>query len=215
MVPELAALRAGAAALLRAQGRADLADVLESGELQLSGEPQTWLVGSREVTAHVIAIVLAAPELVALTRQPAALDRVRDALAQAMASPTTALAELLPVMRLPAIGRAWQTAYRSVPISEMPERPPPSAVLAGAADLLEALGRHGAAEVARRGELDVADVPTSGERALVRYVLHLTAPDLALAKRDAAIAEELREAITEAGTRAAEAVADVELRLRV
>ncbi|MNC96632.1 hypothetical protein D3C83_140560 [compost metagenome] len=50
---------------------------------------------------------------------------------------------------------------------------------------------------------------------VVRYVLRLVPVDLAAAQRDDALAERIKRAVGDAGTRAFEQVSSVELRARV
>jgi hypothetical protein len=151
----LAALRAGTAALLAAEGEAQLADTVRAAQIELAGAGERWSMGAREVTAQRVALVVPAAAFVTLTGDPAKLEAVRAAFAQAMRSPETELADLHFELLLPGIERAWSRAYRDAPVRDVPaERPDSGAVLAGAAALLAAAGAREAVEMlAGRGSM--------------------------------------------------------------
>ena len=136
----IAGLRAGVAAILAAQGDADLSTIVENAEVELVGAPDVWSLGSRTAVAHRVALILEPAAFVELRRDPARREAVRDAFAAAMRSPGTELAELALVLKLPGIAQPWRRAYREAVPRQTPERPGDAAVLAGAAALLEAAG---------------------------------------------------------------------------
>src|SRR5262249_34870370 len=62
----ISALRAGAAALLDAQGEARLARVVRAARVEIAGAGEAWAMGSRQVTAHRVALVVPAAAFVEL-----------------------------------------------------------------------------------------------------------------------------------------------------
>ncbi|WP_437503593.1 hypothetical protein [Sorangium sp. So ce1099] len=211
MIPALTALKAAAAALLEARGDRGLAALVGGAELALAGPPERWSLGSRAVSASRLSLAVDAPAFAALTADASRLAAVREAFASAVRTPETELADLALLLRLPGVGRGWNQVYREAALSDAPERPHPDAVLGGAAALLEASGDAPGAAMLRRARLEAAQVPSSGGAALVRCVVRLDPADLAALDRDGERAERLRRAVRSAGTRAAEAVASVEL----
>ncbi|WP_437875720.1 hypothetical protein [Sorangium sp. So ce513] len=211
VVPALSALKAAVAALLEARGERGLAALVGDAELALAGPPARWTLGSRQVSASRVTLAVDAPAFAALTADAARLAVVREAFASAMRTPETELADLTVLLRLPGAGRGWNQVYREAALPAVAERPHPDAVLGGAAALLEASGDARGAAMLRRGRLEAAQVPSSGGVALVRCVVRLDPADLAALDRDGERAERLRRAVRSAGTRAAEAVASVEL----
>ncbi len=205
------ALRAGAAALLEAEGDPALAELVAAADVEIVGPGEPWSMGSRTVTAHRVALSVGAPAFAALGASPARLDAIKRAFAHAMRSPETELLDLHLELRLPVIERPWAHAYRAAPIAHR-ERPLPEAILAGAEALLEALGEPAAAALLRRAELETALVPGTS-RPLLSCVVRLPPADLAAAQRDAALGERLRRAVHDAAT-SAEEVATVDLALR-
>lgn len=208
-----AALRAGIAALLEARGAKTLAEVVARAEIDLVGPGEAWTLGGRAVRADRVALVVDAPDLVFLGADPARIEAIRDAATAAMRSPTTELAELSAVLRLPSVGRAWRDVYRGDARLPSAEPPTDEAVLAGAAALAEASGDDRAAAMMRRGRLEHAAVPSSGSIGLTRWVLRLAADDLARAERDVALAHRLARSVEAAATRAADRCASVDLAL--
>ncbi|WP_437658085.1 hypothetical protein [Sorangium sp. So ce1182] len=211
MIPALTALKAAAAALLEARGDRGLAALVGGAELALAGPPERWTLGSRAVSASRLSLAVDAPAFAALTADASRLAAVREAFASAVRTPETELADLSLLLRLPGVGRGWNQVYREAALSDAPERPHPDAVLGGAAALLEASGDAPGAAMLRRARLEAAQVPSGGGVALVRCVVRLDPADLAALDRDGERAERLRRAVRSAGTRAAEAVASVEL----
>ncbi|MGK3999722.1 hypothetical protein [Sorangium sp. So ce1024] len=211
VVPALSALKAAVAALLEARCERGLAALVGDAELALAGPPARWTLGSRQVSASRVTLAVDAPAFAALTADAARLAVVREAFASAMRTPETELADLTVLLRLPGAGRGWNQVYREAALPAVAERPHPDAVLGGAAALLEASGDARGAAMLRRGRLEAAQVPSSGGVALVRCVVRLDPADLAALDRDGERAERLRRAVRSAGTRAAEAVASVEL----
>ncbi|WP_437741666.1 hypothetical protein WME73_40695 [Sorangium sp. So ce302] len=210
MIPALTALKAAVAALLEARGERGLAALVAGGELALAAPPQRWTLGSREVSASRLSLAVDAPEFAALTADPSRLAAVKEAFASAVRTPETELADLSLVLRLPGVGRGWSQIYREAALPAAPERPAPDAVLGGAAALLEASGDARGAAMLRRARLEAAQV-SSGGAALVRCVVRLEPADRAALDRDGERAERLRRAVRDAGTRASEAIASVEL----
>ncbi len=207
----LPALRAAVADLLRAEGRLELAAIVAAAGLELATPPERWSMGSREVAAARLALLLDAAPFAALSSDPTHLAAIHDAFARAVRTPETELADLTPVLRLPGLDRGWNRAYRDAPIPPAPERPDPGAILAGAAAFLEAAGHPRAAAALRRATLESAEVPTAGPTLLIRYVLRLDPADRVAADRDRDLEDSLRRAVREAGTRPAAAVAGVDL----
>ncbi|WP_437853158.1 hypothetical protein [Sorangium sp. So ce363] len=210
MIPALTALKAAVAALLEARGERGLSALVAGGELALAAPPQRWTLGSREVSASRLSLAVDAPEFAALTADPSRLAAVKEAFASAVRTPETELADLSLVLRLPGVGRGWSQIYREAALPAAPERPAPDAVLGGAAALLEASGDARGAAMLRRARLEAAQV-ASGGAALVRCVVRLDPADRAALDRDGERAERLRRAVRDAGTRASEAIASVEL----
>jgi hypothetical protein len=226
-----AALRAGAAALLKERGEGDLGAAVARADVEIIGPGEPWQMGSRAVTAHRIALVVDAPLFAALSADPGKMAAIRGAFEAAVTTPETALADLALVLRLPGVQIGWHRAYREAPASySAGEEPPPlDGVLGGAAALLDARaqaaltgsGGGGRAKVAspdaqaaailRRATLEAADIASASSPPLVRYVVRLDPPDRALAERSPEIAERLRRAVHDAGTRASAAVAAVDL----
>lgn len=211
MIPAAQALRAGAAALLDARGENDLARIVAAADVEVVGSPESWAMGSRTVSAHRVALLLDAPVFASFAGDAQKVDAVRSAFAAAMRTPETELAELAVVLRLPTIQAGWHRAYRDAPQKLIEdEARDPSAVLGGAAALLEATGDLRGAAVLRRGNLLVADVPGGSFPSLVRYVLRLDAADFAAAARDSALSDRMKRALHAAGTRATEVAATVD-----
>lgn len=201
----LAALTAAAASLLEARGQARLATLVERARVEIAGAGEAWSIGSRTVTAHRVALVVAAPAFLEITGDSARLDAIKEAFAHAMRSPSTELLALHVELALPGDGRPWSGAYRDAPVRHRPaERPDPQAILAGAAALLEALGDRAAASLLDRARLEAAEVQ-GVETPLTRYVLRLAPGDRAHTLANAALCEGLRRAVGDAAVRAGEA----------
>jgi hypothetical protein len=219
-VTALAALKSGAIALLDAEGKGDLAAIVAAAELELTGTEE-WGMGSREVTAQRLALIVDAPAYLKLTGDEHTLDAVRGAFARAMRTPSTELAELAVVLRLPEPGsRGWHHVYREAPVIRLPERPPPERVLAGAVALLRARGARrargamAAAQILSRGALECEDLGYS-DTPLVRYVVRLPGDDLAEVQSDGEISLEISQAVIAAGTRASERLARVDFAVKL
>ena len=201
----LAALRVAAASLLEARGQARLATLVERARVEIAGAGESWSIGSRTVTAHRIALVVAAPAFIEIGSDSSRIDAIKEAFAQAMRSPETELLALHVELALPGDGRSWSGAYRDAPVRHRPaERPDPQAILAGAAALLEALGDGAAASLLDRARLEAAEVQ-GAETPLTRYVLRLAPADRARTLADGALCEQLRSAVRDAAVRAGEA----------
>lgn len=204
MSEPLAALRAGAAALLDAAAERRLAAAVRSAEVELAGS-ERWAMGSREVTAHRVALVLSAEALLALSDENA-FRAVRSAFAQAMRSPDTELLDLHLELRLPGVERPWARAYRDAPQRNEPPEHPPEAVVEGAAALLDAMGERAAAAIMRRATLEMASIP-SAVTPLTRCVLRLPPEDRARAASTPGLEERLLRALQNAAVRAGETLA--------
>jgi hypothetical protein len=201
-VSALAALRAGAAALLEADGEGALAAIVRAARIDLAGPGETWTMGSREVIAHRVALAVPAEAFAALAADGAKLGAVREAFAQAMRSPATELCDVCVELLLPVVDRPWGQAYREAPVRSAPAgRPDPETVLAGAAALLSAAGDEAGAAMLGRARLSAAEGP-----ALTRYVVILPPRDRAETWRDAALEARIRRAVRDAALRAGEEV---------
>ena len=201
----LAALGAAAASLLEARGQSRLAELVARARVEIAGTGESWSIGNRTVTAQRVALVVAAPAFIEISRDPARIDAIREAFAQAMRSPETELLALHVELALPGDGRSWSGAYREAPARHRPaERPDPQAILAGAAGLLDALGDRAAASLLDRARLEAAEVQ-GVETPLTRYVVRLAAPDRARTLDDVALGDRLRSAVRDAAVRAGEA----------
>lgn len=201
----LAALGAAAATLLEARGEPRLAALVARARVEIAGEGEPWSIGNRTVTAHRVALVVAAPAFVELSGDGARIDAVKEAFAQAMRSPATELLSLHVELALPGDGRPWSGAYREAPARHRPaERPDPQAILAGAAALLEARGDRAAAALLDRAHLEAAEA-LGVETPLTRYLVRLAPADRARTLADAALSERLRRAVHDAASRAGEA----------
>lgn len=210
----LAALKMGAIALLEAQGKQDLAAIVRDASLELAGT-EAWGIGSRDVTAHRLALIVDAPAYLALTGDAHLLGPVRGAFARAMRTPATELAEIIVVLRLPEpAGQGWHHVYREAPVIRVPERPPPERVLAGAVALLRAKGAARPARILARGALEHAELGYS-DAPLVRYVVRLSADDLAEVESDGQLQLDVCQAVIAAGTRAAERLARVDFAVKL
>jgi hypothetical protein len=211
VIEALPALKAAVAALLEARGARGVAALVAQGDLEVAGPAERWSMGSREVSAARLALVVDARAFAELTADATGMAAMKETFASAVRTPETELAELAVVLRLPGVGCGWHHAYREAAPAATPERPEPEAVLGGAAALLEARGDARGAAMLRRAQLETAPVPGGGREALLRGVVRLDPADRAALSRDAGAEERLRRAVREAGTRAAEAVASVEL----
>jgi hypothetical protein len=200
--------------ILDAEGRADVAALVRDGELVAFGESERWEVGSKHVEARHVALIVEPRAFVAL-RDPAKLDVVRDAVRAVLRSPATDLAGLTVLVRLPIVGRAFGQAYRSAPERAEPERPSDDRVLAGARELARAMSDADAVGALEEARLESAEVASSADRLLRRYVLRLSPAALARSEKNRAFSDRLRWLVEQAATRAVEAVADVELRLAI
>lgn len=204
--------------LLEARGSEEEARIVAQGELHLlAGEP-TWSIGSREVLAHSFELSLDARAFARLEALHGGRERVRDALADAVATGATMLADLFVVLALPlipghAIRASWGHAYRSAPRKDSDPIADDASVLAAAVTLLDAQGLPSAARLLERGHLRGVVVASSGDSALRRWLISLSSADMAEALRSPTIVEGVRRAVHLAATRPSEVVADVELAL--
>ncbi len=215
---EIAALIAGAAALLKARGRSDLSALVEHAQVEISPAPEKWSMGSRVVLAHQVVLILDAGAYADIVFDAAKLEAVRTAFASAMRTPETELAELSPVLRLPVIQQGWHHAYRDAPVRQC-EREPlnPADVLNGACALLAAMKEREAEAMLARGEISSAEIPggsLSEHLQFMRYVIHLLPEDHVKAERDARLFGKLKSAVSAAATRADFVVGDIELGIR-
>jgi hypothetical protein len=210
-VVEIESLRAGVAALLDARGDAALADVVRSGSFRLLPGARRWSVGAREVDAQSFELALGADALVRLRAISGGADRVKDALGEAVGSAATMLDELHVVLALPGLDAPWGAVYRRAPVQRYEPPSDERAVRSAAVELLRAEGAVDASDVLGRAEVEVADVPSSGEVPLRRWVVRLAAADAAAVTTDPSLGEAIRRAVGLAATRSREIVAAVEL----
>lgn len=210
------ALRQGVVELLERRGAAPLAEVVGRAEVELLRKAEDWRIGLRAVEAQIVGLLCDAPDFATLTRDSELLGVVERAFAEAVRSPTTELASLVLVLRLPAIGRSWASAYRDHTLAEPPAPPPPTSeqLLRASGALARALGDEAAGVALERARLESENVP-SKSTVLVRYLLRLDAHDLARAERDSEWASLVERCFRHAATRIDRRVASVELRLRV
>jgi hypothetical protein len=204
------ALREAAAAILDARGAGAEARIVRRGTLAMLGERRRWSVGSREVDALGFELALDPADHVALRAATAGEGRVRDALADAVASPSTMLSDLFIVVRLPGLEQPWGSIYRTAPARPREAPADEDAVRAAAVALLEAEGHGEAAALLGRAELAAAEIPSSGASVLRRWVVRLTPTDAAAALRRGRD-DAIRRAVAVAATRAAEVVAGVDV----
>jgi len=179
--------------------------------LRLLPDAARWSVGSREVDAQSFELSLEAQAFARLLAIAGGRERVKEALADAVATADTILADLHVVLQLHDAGGSWGQAYRSAPRPTWEPRSDADAVLAAAVALLDAQAHAAAARVLERGRLTFAEVSSSDDSPLRRWVVALSPRDLAEALRDDATSEAIRRAVTFAATRAREVVASVEL----
>ncbi len=208
---ELGALREAVAELLEARGAITEARLVARARLHLLPGDIQWSIGSRDVEAQAFEMSMDAPGFAVLGTTPGGRERVKDALADVVATGATILADLFIVVALPDGSGGWGHAYRSAPRKDWDPPTDGPSVLAAAVALLDAEGFTSAARLLERGRLSFADVSSSGESPLRRWVVSLSPPDMAEALRLPAVAENLRRAITLAATRAREVVASVDL----
>jgi hypothetical protein len=213
MSDAVAALRAGAAALLAAEGAPALATLVAGATLEVL-PPERWTIGTRPVAAHRLSLAVDAADFVMLRADAAALSAVRAAFDAAVRAPDSELAELSLVLRLPAVARRWGHVYRDAPPEPPQSRPTPAEVLAGARELLEAQGHGEAAALLDSATLDAAQVGSSAAEPLWRWVASFSPAALVAAQRALPVADAIRSAIYDAALRPSERIASVELGLR-
>jgi len=208
---QLAALREAVAGLLDARGASTEARIVARAQLHLLPGDRKWSLGSREVEAQAFELSIDAPGFAILGITPGGRERVKDALADAVATGETILADLFIVLALPDGSGGWGSAYRSAPRKDWDPPTDGPSVLVAAVDLLDAEGYTSAARLLERGHLSFAEVSSSGDSPLRRWVISLSPADMAEAQRLPKVAEHLRRAVTLAATRAREVVASVDL----
>lgn len=175
--PELAA---AVQSLLIAQGHAEVAGLLEGSSLELCAHTEQWELGARAVQAQRFAWVVSPQTHAALHQRPAALAWVRDALAAAVRSPETELAELIWCLQLESFG-SWGQAYRSAQVWSAPA-PTSQAVASAVVELARAYGEPDTAAILARAELEQGDVPGAAE--LQRWIVRLTPDDFVTVDRE-------------------------------
>jgi hypothetical protein len=210
-VDRSAAVAVVAAKLLAAKGERDLAALVERSSMTQAPGTESWTVGSRMVDACRLALIVSPEDFVRLRVREGDLDEIRWAVASAVRSGTTELAELLVVVRLPFVDAPWSTAYRSS--RPAADDTTPEGVIEAAAGLAEAYGHRRAAALLRRSALDMVDIPEEWI-AQRRIVLQVVPADLVASERDPDLAEMLRRCVTHAATRASARVLSFEIRLR-
>lgn len=211
MTAVLAALREGAAQLLDAEGHADLARLVEGAALELVGPAETWLVGSRELSATGLALALPPAAFVALHAAPEGPRHVERAFAALMDTPETKLAGLTVLVLLPALQVPYHHAYRQAPVRVTPERPDPDAVQRAALALLEARGEGDAADVLASGQLEAGERESEGPELLLAWVLVLPAATFVRADARIEVSDRVASAVRSAATRALVRFAGLEL----
>jgi hypothetical protein len=206
------ALASGVVALLEARREGELAEVVGRSSIELGGRAEQWAMGSREVTAYRVALVVSAEDHARLTSKPERLEALKDAFAAAVHTHETELESLTLVLALPPSGFGFHHAYRDAP-ARAPEPPSSEAVLGGAAALSAAAGDKVGAEILGRAGLEDAFVEGAA-RPLRRFVLRLDPADFGRAQRDGALGDRLSRAVREAATTAADMTVAVHLGLR-
>lgn len=157
-----------------------MATLLDGASLELCAGQERWEMGSRTVDAQRFAWVLSPQAHAAMHRCPGSHALARDALAAAVRSFDTELAELIWCVQLESVG-SWGSAYRSAP-AWSPPPPTPGAVHAVLGELARAYGETDTAEMLDRAELEVAEVPDS--LGLQRWVVRLDPDDFVLVDRE-------------------------------
>jgi hypothetical protein len=87
--------------LLEARGSGEEARIVGRGALHLLAGESRWSLGSREVLAHSFELSLDAEAYARLEQLRGGRERVKDALADAVATGATMLADLFVVLELP------------------------------------------------------------------------------------------------------------------
>lgn len=170
-----------------------------------------WSLGSREVEAHSFELSLDAAAFAALAKSNGGRERVKDALSDAVTTGQTMLADLFVVLRLPEVDGGWSHAYRSAPRRDWDPPTDCDSVLAAAVALLDAEGQVAPARLLERGRLAFAELSSSDDGPLRRWVASFSPRDLAEIQRSTTASENIRRAVKLAATRAREIVASVEL----
>ncbi len=202
--------REAARRVLVAAGQPALAKLLDGATLEILPDHESWEMGDRRVAGVRLALVLEAPEFVALRERAGGLDAVRDAVAAAVRSPETELAELLALVALPpSVERG--SAYRSAPRWDPPP-PDPNAVLAAAVALARAYTDERGARLLAGAQLERASVGELGE-GLVRWLVRVSPESFVELDGDAGLCERVQRMVRVAAQSPRERVADVELGL--
>ena len=216
MIPEGSALAEGARSLLEVWGEAELAALVTRSAVELVGEADRWSMGSREVRAFRVVLVVSAKDHVALTAQPNRVSTLRDAFAAAARSPETELESLSLVLALPPSGVGFHRqvgGYRDAPPRAEPP-PPPEAVLGGAAALCQARKNRDAEAILRRASMEQSFVQAAA-RSMRRFLVRLDPADFARIERDPPLAEALSSAVRDAAATADEPASAVFFGLRL
>jgi len=213
MIAEGSALAAGVAELLRARREPRLAALVERSSVELLGEAERWSMGSREVRAVRVVLVVSADDHVALGADPARLEAVRDAFSAALRTPETELESLTLVLALPPTKQGFhRQGYRDAPLRAA-EPPPAEAVLAGASLLCEARGARDAAAILSRAAIESSIAVAN--RSMRRFLVRLDAADLARVERDPRLSDGLASAIRDAAATAEDPASAVHFGLRL
>lgn len=205
-----AALHAGAVALLRARSAERARALFEPASLVVCPSPETWQIGEREVVAQRVALLVDAPTLVQLQRDGELLATIKQALADAVASFHTVLAEMPLFLRLPQVAQAWSSVYRNAHVTEV-VAPSAREIHAGAVALALAMGEERSRRMLDEGWIELAelpDTPFDGVR-LLRVVVHLKPADVVAVERDARLFGVMTAAVRTAATSAAHRVTEV------
>lgn len=205
-----AALHAGALALLHARGAERAGALFEAATLLVCPSPETWQIGEREVVAQRIALLVDAPTWVELLRDGELSATIKQALADAVASFHTVLAEMPLFLRLPQVAQGWSSVYRSAHVTEV-AAPSAREVQSGAVALALAMGEERARRMLDEGWVELAGLPDAafdGTR-LLRVVIHLKPADVVAIERDARLFGVVTAAVRTAATSAAHRVTEV------
>jgi hypothetical protein len=207
------ALAAGVAALLETRGEKDLGAIVRRSIVQVVGRAERWSMGTRDVAAHRISLVVSAADHVWLTSNPRRFATIREAFATAVRSPETEMENLSLVLELPPSRTTFAQGYRDAPVRTF-EVPAADAVLAGAAALCRAMGDEASARaLSRAGLEDTFD--TAYDPPVRRFVLRLDVADFALAEKQMTVTSQLVWAIRSAAATPAKMTTAVIFALRL
>lgn len=190
---DLGELATAAALVLDAQGDAVAARLLRACRLVLAVSDATWEVGARSVAAQTFGLLAPAAVFVEVQRDIYAFEAIRAALGSAVASPETALADLVLMLELPTSGQGWQSVYRYAPRDAGPtSRPEARSILGGAIALLDAQGSRAASQLLTRAEIETAP---PGDGHMARYLVRLGPEDYLRVQKSKPLADSVFAAL--------------------